>query len=49
MEFLQNFNQETINHTNTLLSVADKYAIVCLDAISDPNDKKKVVSKLEST
>ena len=39
-------NDKEIYHTNVLMCVADKYAIVCLDAIQDQAEKDKLVSLL---
>jgi len=39
-------NDKEIYHTNVLMCVADKYAIVCLDAIQDETEKEKLVSLL---
>lgn len=36
-----------IYHTNVMMSIGEKMAIVCLDAIPKSTDKKKVVSKLQ--
>lgn len=39
-------NDKEVYHTNVLMCVADKYAIVCLDAIQDQAEKDKLVSLL---
>ncbi len=38
-----------IYHTNVMMSVADEYAVVCLEAIDDENDKKLVTDKLKNS
>jgi hypothetical protein len=38
-----------IYHTNVMMSVADKYAIVCLECIDDEYERKMVVDKLNET
>jgi hypothetical protein len=35
-----------IYHTNVMMSVAEKYAIVCLDSVSDPIEKEQLVARL---
>lgn len=35
-----------IYHTNVMMCVADKYAIICLDSIDDKSEKKNVVESL---
>ncbi len=42
-------NGQDIYHTNVLMCVASKYAVVCLNAIRDEADRNKVVQSLEST
>lgn len=39
--------RERIYHTNVMMSIADKYAIVCLDAIDDKKEKKSLIKSLE--
>ena len=41
-------NDKEIYHTNVLMCVADKFAIVCLDAIQDETEKDKLVSQFAS-
>jgi len=43
------FNNQEIYHTNVMLSVADKYAILCADSITDKNELKNITEKLLST
>ena len=38
-----------IYHTNVMMSVAEKFAIVCLETITDKTERAKVVEKLEGT
>ena len=38
-----------IYHTNVMMSVADKYAVVCLECIDDEYERKMVVDKLNET
>jgi hypothetical protein len=38
-----------IYHTNVMLCIADKYAIVCLDAIPGMDEKRQVKTRLEET
>ncbi len=40
---------QPIYHTNVMMSVADKLAIICADSIRDQNERKQVLSKLEAT
>ena len=38
-----------IYHTNVMMCIADKYAIVCLETIHDTKERKKLISSLEKT
>ena len=38
-----------VYHTNVMLTVADKYAVVCPDAIDNANERKVVLDSLEKT
>jgi hypothetical protein len=38
-----------VYHTNVVLCVADAFAIVCLDAISNADERRQVTTKLEDT
>ena len=38
-----------IYHTNVMMCVADKYAIVCFDTIDDKDERKQIKSSLEGT
>ena len=35
-----------IYHTNVMMAIGEKYAVVCLDAIDDPDERAKVVGEL---
>ncbi len=35
-----------IYHTNVMMAIGEKYAVVCLDAIDDPDERKLVVDEL---
>ena len=41
-----NQSGKQIYHTNVMMSVGEKFAVVCLDSIRDEEEKKKVVSSL---
>ena len=38
-----------IYHTNVMMTIADKYAIICLETIDDTNEKEKIVKALKKT
>lgn len=38
-----------IYHTNVMMSVGEKFAIICLDAIQQDIDRKKMIHELETT
>lgn len=42
-------HQQPIYHTNVMMCVADKYAIICLDAIQDQFEKDKVIATLNKS
>ncbi len=42
-------NDDPIYHTNVLMTVGDTFAIVCLEAIKNPDEKLFVKQKLESS
>ena len=44
-----NNKREPIYHTNVMMCVADKYAIICLDAIDDKKEKKNVIKHLKES
>ncbi len=41
--------QLPIYHTNVIICVADRYAVVCLDAIVDKNERKMLLDELKNT
>ena len=43
-----NEHREAIYHTNVMMSIAEKFAIVCLDAIDDKKEKKNILKHLKS-
>ena len=43
------FSNQEIYHTNVMLSVADKYAILCAESITDKDELKNITEKLLST
>ena len=50
---LVTFNAKTPNgtpiyHTNVMMSILSHHAVICLDSISDPEEKEKVVNELSS-
>jgi len=48
--FQSHENKRTeIYHTNVMMCVADKYAIICLDAIDDIKERDHVIKKLNQT
>lgn len=42
-----NGTRELIYHTNVMMTIADDYAIVCLDSIDDKKEKKAIVKSLK--
>ncbi|MEN8139135.1 MAG: arginine deiminase-related protein [Bacteroidota bacterium] len=42
-----NGNREAIYHTNVMMTVADDYAIVCLDSVDDKKEKKALAKSLK--
>lgn len=38
-----------IYHTNVMMCIADRYAVICLDAITDVTEKNTIISLLEKT
>lgn len=44
----QNYREQrvAIYHTNVMMAIGEKYAVVCLDAIDDPDERKMVVDEL---
>ena len=41
-------NKEKIYHTNVMLSIGEKYAVICAESIIDNKRKSKVIETLES-
>lgn len=39
--------RKAIYHTNVMMGLAEKYAIICLDAIDDKAEREKVIKELE--
>jgi len=39
----------TIYHTNVMMCLAEKFAIVCLDAVLDPAERKNLAEKIQTT
>lgn len=42
-------NRMPIYHTNVMMCLADKYAVICLDCIDDKKEKKNVIETLKAT
>jgi len=42
-------NEKAIYHTNVMMCVGDKFAVVCKDSITDTNQAKKVIQSLMAT
>jgi hypothetical protein len=42
-------NGDAIYHTNVMMCVADKYVVICLDSITDTNEKAVVIKTIESS
>ena len=42
-------NRMPIYHTNVMMSIADRYAVVCLDSIDDEAEKQKVIKSLRDS
>jgi len=40
-------DHKAIYHTNVMMAIADKYAVVCLDSIPDPQEREELVKSLE--
>ncbi|MDO6743575.1 arginine deiminase-related protein [Tenacibaculum soleae] len=43
-----NGKREAIYHTNVMMSVAETFAVVCLEAVDDKKEKKELVKQLKS-
>jgi hypothetical protein len=42
-------NDSEIYHTNVMMCVADKYVVICLDAIKNVNEKSTVIHSIENS
>ncbi|MES1215404.1 MAG: arginine deiminase-related protein [Bacteroidota bacterium] len=42
-------NGKEIYHTNVMMCIADKYAVICLDSIADKTEREKVIASLTKT
>ncbi len=42
-------NGNQIYHTNVMMCVADKFVVICLDAINDKEERNKIVSVIKKT
>jgi hypothetical protein len=42
-------NHDPILHTDTIMSIGDRFAIFCVDAITDSSERKRVLDGLKST
>lgn len=44
----QNYRKQrvAIYHTNVMMAIGEKYAVVCLEAIDDPSERKMVIDEL---
>lgn len=42
-------NGQAIYHTNVLMAIGSKFAVICLDSITNPSEKETVISSLKST
>lgn len=40
---------QPIYHTNVMMCVADRYVVICLDAIKDPAEREQVVARIKET
>ena len=41
--------RKEIYHTNVIMCIADKYAIICLESIDNKKEKEKIIEKLKDT
>jgi len=41
--------RKEIYHTNVIMCVADKYAIICLESVDNKKEKEKIIEKLKDT
>ncbi len=42
-------DNQPIYHTNVMMCVADQYAVICVDSISDKTEKEKLIHNIEQT
>jgi hypothetical protein len=42
-------NNKEIYHTNVMMAIADKYAVVCLESIKDEDKRNEVIDSLENS
>ena len=42
-------NVQAIYHTNVLMAIGSKFAVICLDSITNISEKEKVITSLKST
>jgi hypothetical protein len=42
-------NGGEIYHTNVMMCVADRYVVICLDSIVDPQERKRVIDTIQKT
>jgi hypothetical protein len=42
-------NGQAIYHTNVLMAIGSKFAVICLDSIANISEKEKVITSLKST
>ncbi len=40
---------QAVYHTNVMMCIADRYAVICLDSIPDPSEKKRVADTIVSS
>jgi len=45
----QDKNGKEIYHTNVMMCIAEKFAVICLDSIKDKADRQQVIQSLETT
>ena len=41
--------RKEIYHTNVIMCIADKYAIICLESVDNKKEKEKIIEKLKDT
>ncbi len=40
---------QEVYHTNVMMCIADRYAVICLDSITDINERQQVIDSISST